>query len=245
VRVSGQLVVSDGVLYLVGGMQLLASNSFYPDRRVYRYQPREDRWFEVAPFPDLRDGAAVGVPGGMVVVGGGFGDPEHGGTFPGDSAVVYDASANAWRYTAPIRTPRHRPLAVASGSIVYVFGGLNLNGIGTPLDIEIYDATSNTWRISGEFVDYGQIVGQAHAHAGNAVHFFGGLYAQPGSPVIETHFRYDLATEQWQVLPELPTPRAHAAAVVLDGRIYVLGGLRGPRLIAESFTPVVEVFDVR
>lgn len=243
-RVDGRLVVSDGTLYLLGGT-LVIDGVHFTDRRLLMYVPAEDRWVERAPLPDLRSGDAVGVPGGVVVVGGGFGSPEHGGVFPGDSAAVYDATANSWRYAAPITTPRSQPLAVAIGSEVHVFGGQQLDGAGTVRDIEVYDAANDTWRTGGRFVDYGLIVGQAYAGNGNAVHFFGGVYAQPGAAMIETHFLYDIASETWDVLPPLPTPRAHAAAVVLDGRIHVIGGLHGPRFNAESFVAAVDIFDVR
>ena len=243
-RVGGRLVVSDGTPYLVGGTHVV-DNVHFQDRRVYSHLPAEDRWVEVASFPDLRDGDAVAVPGGIVVVGGGFGSADHGGTFPGDSAVMYIAASSSWRYAAPIGTPRHRPLAVASGSIVHVFGGQYLDGSGTPREIEIYDAMSDTWSAGGQFVDYGRIVGQAHARVGDHVHFFGVVAAVPGAPVIETHFRYHIPTDDWEVLPQLPTPRARAAAVVLDGRIHVIGGLRGPRFVPTSFADVVEIYDVR
>lgn len=239
-RVGGRLVVSDGTPYLVGGTHLLPGNVHYPDRRVHSYEPAEDRWVEVAPFPDLRDGDAVAVPGGIVVVGGGFGSADHGGTFPGDSAVIYSAALNSWRYAAPIGTPRRGPLAIASGSIVHVFGGQYLDGAGTPREIEIYDATSDTWSAGGQFVDYGSIVGQAHARVGDHVHFFGG-----GTPVTEAHFRYHIPSDDWELLPMLPTPRTRAAPVVLDGRIHVIGGLRGPRFDPTSFTDVVEIYDAR
>lgn len=243
-RVGGHLVVSDGVMYLLGGTHVV-DDVHLEDRRVYRYEPAEQRWTERASFPDLRAGTAVGVPGGIVVVGGGFGSAEHGGTFPGDSVAVYDVAANAWHYGSPIRIPRVRPLAVASGPVVHVFGGQYPDLSGTPREIEVYDAAADAWSAAGSFVDYGRIVGQAYAPHGELVHFLGGVLAAPGSPVIETHFRYDMRADRWDVLPELPTPRAHATAVHLDGRIYVIGGLRGPRFVPGAFTDIVEIWDAR
>jgi len=163
VRVSARLVVSDGSLYLVGGMHLLPNNVHFADRSVLVWDPAGGRWIERASFPDLRDGDAVGVPGGIVVVGGGFGSTDHGGVFPGDSIVVYNAAADRWTYAAPIQMPRRRPMAIAIDTRVHGFGGQPLEGIGTLLDIEIYDALDDTWSAGGQFADYGQIVGQAYA----------------------------------------------------------------------------------
>lgn len=38
---------------------------------------------------------------------------------------------------------------------------------------------------------------------------------------------YDLTTERWTSLAELPTRRCRAGLVVLDGRVYAVGGFNG------------------
>jgi N-acetylneuraminic acid mutarotase len=243
-RVDGRLVVVDGTLYMVGGFDVRPpGNAYFPAHDLWIYQPATDAWLAGAPLPDNRDGDAAGVPGRIVVVGGGFGSAEHGGEFPGDSVALYDVVGNRWQYGAPIGTPRTNPMSVAVGSRVHVFGGRLVGIPGPARPIEIYDAGTNTWSVAGTFPSsYDVIVGQAHARSGGRVHFFGGLAAVPGAPAVDIHMRYDLATAAWEALPLLPTPRSRAAAVAIDGRIFVIGGLRGPRNLAGAFTGIVEVW---
>jgi hypothetical protein len=241
-RLNGQLVVSNGALYLAGGWEIRPGNALFPARDVWRYLPATDEWVERAPLPDLRQGSAIGMPGGIVVVGGGFGSAEHGGTFPGDSVAVYTASMNTWRYGAPIRTPRHAPMAVAVGSRVHVFGGVAVTA-GTALEIEIYDAATDAWMPGGDlYGDYALVLGQAYARSADHVHFFGGLVAVPGGSILAVHMRYDLATNRWERMPFMPTPRSNAAAVALDGRIHVIGGSIDRRGAPGWITRSVEVF---
>jgi hypothetical protein len=51
--------------------------------------------------------------------------------------------------------------------------------------------------------------------------------------------------QEREPLPQLPTPRAHGAVVVRDGRIHVIGGQHGSRFVPTSFTEVVEIPVVR
>jgi N-acetylneuraminic acid mutarotase len=46
-----------------------------------------------------------------------------------------------------------------------------------------------------------------------------------GDPVHDVEI-YDPATDKWDVLPSLPKPLHHASAGVVDGNLYVLGGLQ-------------------
>jgi len=43
---------------------------------------------------------------------------------------------------------------------------------------------------------------------------------------VSTH-AFDLATQKWEKLPDLPVPLACAAGAVVDGRLFVLGGYTG------------------
>lgn len=243
-REGGQLVVSDGALYLVGGWEIRPpGNAFYPARDVWLYLPAVDEWVQRAPLPDLRQGTAVGVPDGIVVVGGGFGSVEHGGTYPGDSVAVYTSVTDVWRYGAPLRTPRYGPMAVAVGSRIHVFGGLPAVPGESTDGNEIYDVAADTWAPGGYlYADYMLAFNAGYARVADHVHFFGGLVARPGGGFLRLHMRYDLTTERWETMPFMPTPRAKAAAVALEGRIHVIGGSVGLRGSPGWTTPAVEVF---
>ena len=52
---------------------------------------------------------------------------------------------------------------------------------------------------------------------------------------------FDLSTGRWSSGPDMPTPRHHAGAVAVDGKLYVLGG----RSERDYSLDVVERFDPR
>ena len=55
----------------------------------------------------------------------------------------------------------------------------------------------------------------------------GTIYAIGGSPdlgVVATVYAYDPAGGLWSTRTDMPTPRSMAAAAVVDGKIYVIGG---------------------
>jgi N-acetylneuraminic acid mutarotase len=51
---------------------------------------------------------------------------------------------------------------------------------------------------------------------------------------------YDPERDVWTSLPPMPTPRNHATAVALNGKIYVIGGFTGATL---AMLPTVEEYD--
>jgi N-acetylneuraminic acid mutarotase len=55
----------------------------------------------------------------------------------------------------------------------------------------------------------------------------------------DEHWLYDAAADHWHSQAPLPTPRNSAAAAVVNGVLYVIGG----RTVSDGNTPVVEVYD--
>jgi hypothetical protein len=53
---------------------------------------------------------------------------------------------------------------------------------------------------------------------------------------------YDVATDKWEVLPNLPSQRNHVAGVAINGRIHIIGGRLGNGL-SPLKSDAHEVFD--
>jgi N-acetylneuraminic acid mutarotase len=79
--------------------------------------------------------------------------------------------------------------------------------------------------------------------AGVAVVHDGLIYVAGGRPPRGSDFAvYDPRSDQWQVLPNLPSQRNHMTGAAIRDRIHVVGGRLGQGLSAQM-TTVHEVFD--
>src|SRR5207244_7218990 len=83
------------------------------------------------------------------------------------------------------------------------------------------------------------------AVAGDKIYVIGGATTPPGSKETVVHptrphvsvatvEEYDPATNTWRQRTSMPTPRNHATAGVVNGKIYVIGGRVGGGLLASG-----------
>ena len=135
---------------------------------------------------------------------------------------AFDLPTNHWG--APVRLPAevHHPGVAAAGGKLYVAGGFD--AAGRPLrTLYEYDP------LGGPVVQARQLMptlrgALALVELNGRIHAIGGINDQGDTGA---HEMYDPATDTWQSLPPLPTPRDHLAAVAYRGRIYVFGGRLG------------------
>ncbi|MDQ4054430.1 MAG: PQQ-dependent sugar dehydrogenase [Actinomycetota bacterium] len=178
---------------------------------------------------------------------GGFSDPLP--MTQGPDGTIYVGETGAGRITALV--PRNTgcwsteaPLPVnlldAGGAAldgkVYVVGG-KTGSTAHVSTVHVYDTAADTWSaaadLPGPAVENPAVV----AHDGK-VYAFGGSTA-PFSGAVPNAAVFDPATGTWTALPAMPTARGGAAAQVLDGKIYVLGGMGEDGASVAS----VEIFD--
>ncbi len=117
--------------------------------------------------------------------------------------------------------------SVTIGGRAYILGGYS----GSALEPQILATTTGTsFAPAGELaqpVRYGAVAALDHA-----IYVVGGVVGTTESAAEETGDiqRFDPATGKTAVIGHLPVPLAHAAAVALGGRLYVLGGRTGSSL---------------
>ena len=220
-RHENAFVALDGRLYLLGGRG---------QRPLDIFDPASGRWREGAPPPlEIHHVQAVAHAGRLYVAGAFTGDfPEES---PLDHVLVYDPASDRWSRGPEVPAQRRRGAAgaVVHDGRLYLVGGNtrgHLSGYVPWLD-EL-DLASGQWRALADAPH-----ARDHFHA---VVLDGRLYAAGGRrtshdtgdtlgltiPQVDV---YDFASGRWQTLEApLPTPRAGAAAVAMDGRLLVLGG---------------------
>jgi N-acetylneuraminic acid mutarotase len=192
-------------------------------REVEIYDTAKDEWSIGTPMIHNRSSHGAGAVSGKVYVMGGTDyivmSP------PGAlvSTEEYDPVADKWEYKSSMLTPRSRfGTAVVDGKI-YTIGGwwTPVMGIWTKSNAtEAYDPATDTWtRLSRMPTARGEV---ALAVLDRKIYAMGG---SGGWDVIEI---YDVDTDTWTTGPSIPsnaTSYYGMTAEVLDGRIYLMGGV--------------------
>jgi N-acetylneuraminic acid mutarotase len=149
-------------------------------------------------------------------------------------AAAGSAAVGSWKRAAPMLHRRAAHAVVATGDAIYAIGG---TGVGGPvLDVERFDGT--------RWVDETKLPGDglnapAAAVLNGRIYVIGGFEGLGNRPTDEM-LVYDLTSHTWSKGSPLPAPRGGHAAVVLDGKIHVLGGGNSQSTIADHsvFDPV-------
>ena len=88
---------------------------------------------------------------------------------------------------------------------------------------QVYDPAAKSWSLKAVFPHPCNHV--AGVSIGTKVYTFGGFVEQNRCPHSKC-FVYDTATDQWAPIAALSRPRGAISAIVLDGKIHLLGGPR-------------------
>ncbi len=199
-------------------------------------QPSQSIWLDLAPLLAPNSEIAVGgLNGDMYILGG----------YPStrvyvDTVEVYDAAADAWRYSKPLPQPMHHTMAASVNGILYVIGGeISSSGVadqGIYLDtVYAWDPDAATWTQKSSM--------PTSRSAGATAVIDGRIYVAGGRPQHGHDFAvYDPSADSWTVLPDIPTQRNHLAVAALRGKVYVAGGRFGGG-VGSEMTNVVEVYD--
>lgn len=134
-----------------------------------------------------------------------------------------DDRAGEWRSLArvPARSQGVEGMAVArvQGTIVAAYG----YDAGDTRRTRLYDISTDTWSM-GSRAPGPPRSESAGVARGQYVYSLGGR----ASNVIAALDRYSMSSDSWVSLPDMPTPRAGLAAVVLGDSIYAIGGRDAP-----------------
>ena len=152
-----------------------------------------------------------------------------------------EAAEDSWTTMAEMPTARSAlGVAVVNGKI-YVIGGY---GNGYLTINEEYDPATNTWTTKKSMPTIRTSF--AIAVYQNKVYVIGGrsgvigYYGELRCGVNEV---YDPATDTWETKASMPTNRSALCANVVDGKIYLIGGLETPVGSGPNVSVLTEVYD--
>jgi len=207
-----------------------------------------------APFPEASEELYGIGAGGKLYVFGGLAP----GWTPKGLVYEYDPASNQWtkKKNMPLAS-HHLALAEVDGKIL-VFGGFVKPEKGptawVPIDnVWEYDPGADSWKALAPLPSKR---GSANAivHQGK-VYVIGGAGVHPGSKETAVHPArphrslgtnevYDPATNSWESRQSMPTARNHAAAGIVNNKIYIIGGRVGAAFITRaSNVGIVEEYD--
>ena len=217
--------------------------------------PAQSRWVKLAPLPKKSEEFSFVTANGKIYLFGGL--PEGKNPPPG-LVEVYDPATDTWTQKKPMPLPTHHAAAAEYRGKIYLFGGQAQLEPGGPTQIPLdksweYDPEADSWKALASMPT--ARTAAVAAEVGGKIYVIGGASVHPGAKIVSlepnvphrsltANEAYDPATNTWQARSPMPTARNHAAAGVVDGRIYVIGGRLGSsRVSAGSNTDVVENYD--
>lgn len=161
--------------------------------------------------------AAVALDGKVYVIGGidGFGRSVN-------MVEIYNPKTDEWVAGPPLPEKRHHVAAVSVGEKLFVIGGhAGLN----------FAPTKKMWMLEGdgwrELANLPEARGAAavasyvNSEGREQIYIFGGAGENGVSNRV---FTYDVGTNEWTRIKDMPTEREHFGAATIGDKIYVVGG---------------------
>ncbi|PID60263.1 MAG: hypothetical protein CSB44_11050 [Gammaproteobacteria bacterium] len=163
---------------------------------------------------------------------------------------MYDPATDIWSELGPMPGEFNHFQPVAIGSDVYLIGGFDSSGDhGFPHEKNIaeiyrYDTLTRDFAIVGE-VPANRRRGSAAAVAHDGwIYVVGGNNQGHSGGAVDWFDRWNPVSGEWDILPDAPSARDHAQAVVIDDKLVIAGGRRtsSPNVFANPVMPT-EIYD--
>ena len=193
-------------------------------------------WTKVGDMPEIRYAHTVqhsrtgSETFGQVYIIGGVNTEQ--GTYP-TTILVYNKPDSTWdSIPLPGNSLRgqHASCYVAKfvgrDELWLIGGGVMVGGnVNSTAQVNVFNIESNQWYSKNPMPT--DRLNLACALLDNKIYVAGGMHCINGVPNyngLETFEVYDLLTETWSILPNMPTKRWGLSITVFDGQIYVFGG---------------------
>lgn len=229
--------VVNGKIYAIGGGA--SSSSSYTRVETFstveEYNPATNTWTTKSPMPTSRGFHSANVVDGKIYIIGGSqaSGPNHKRVL---TVEVYDPVTDTWAQKDDMPAPRAAGFSSVVDGKIYVIGGY----MGAQR-VDEYDPATDTWTTKSEMptarhaLSTSALDGKIYAIGG----YVPGVAGHPGVATVEV---YDPATDTWITAPDMPTGRFGPRTSVVDGKIYVIGGIKYWITRADE---TVEVYDLQ
>ena len=254
VRSNVSVSVVDGKIYAIGGSKMKkyqVPRGFGTESEelptVEMYDPATDTWTQKADMPTSRKTKTCVVDGKIYAIGGWSTNSEQSQL---ETVEIYDPATDTWAKAQSMNHARcSAAISVVSGEI-YAMGGIgwprNLDESGQYLsslylsNVEVFNPKTNRWQERTEM----SVPKAAHSTSviDGKIYVMGGYFQEnrkvKSLSAIEV---YNPATDRWTQESDMLVGRSGHATEVIDGQIYILGGIA----VGKGLLTSVEVYDLR
>jgi uncharacterized repeat protein (TIGR03803 family) len=208
-------------IYVIGGYTL---NGAIGNNDIYN--PEKNTWTSGAADPNPRAFAAYAVVNKKLYMFGGSN-----GSALLSVAEAYDPATNTWSTLASVPYVSETASAVADKDVIYVIGGQDYSAYLTT--VESYNTTTNTWTAEAPLPD-----AQGWAAVGLLGTTVVAADGSNGSINLGVNQAYNVTNNTWSELTPDPTPRVPGCYGVINGKLYVAGGLTQTMItLNEAYNP--------
>ncbi|NBI31284.1 Kelch repeat-containing protein, partial [Chengkuizengella marina] len=226
-RKSFQSEMVDGKIYVMGGQSTGDQKIRHSSSEVY--DPLTNSWTEISSMNYNRSSFESEVIDGKIYVMGGYSGELTNKLDKSRYVEVYDPLKKSWTVlNSMIKSRSAFDSEVIDGKIYVMGGDLSEDGYST----EVYDPVTNTWsRFSNMNLNK---IYTSHVINGK-IYVLG--YDDSNAERITTLEVYNPRSDTWTSLRDLNKNRRYFSSIVVDGKIYVVGGQE------DDYLNYVEVYD--
>ncbi len=147
-----------------------------------------------------------------------------------------DGSLGAWIDTTPLPETSAQGAAVVVNGVIYYAGGIDRQTIYKST-IQA-DGSLGAWSTAGQLPT--QLSGFTMLYYSNRLYIFGGGNGSgSSSAVYRTNIQGDGAIDIWTPLASVPRGLKRGGGVLLDNRVFIVGGLDGSQALDTTFTTTI------
>ncbi|KAG7467236.1 hypothetical protein MATL_G00151250 [Megalops atlanticus] len=204
-------------LYIVGGQSNYDTKGKTAVDSVYCYDPRFDRWLQVASLNEKRTFFHLSaLKGKLYAVGGRNSSGEI------DTVECYNFSKNEWTFMSPMTEPHYGHAGTVHGDLMYVSGGITRDTFQK--ELSCYDPDTDTWSRRADMTTLRGL--HCMCTVGDRLYVMGGNHfhgANDYDDVLSCEY-YSPDTDQWTAVAPMPRGQSDVGVAVFQGKIYVVGG---------------------
>ncbi len=227
----------NGKIYTIGG-SWEKMNGIHSTTE--EYNPETDKWVNKAELPEARYALSASAFNGKIYAIGGFIKNNVNVEIATNIVEEYNPKTNKWTQKTDMQKTRAGLSTCTINDKIYAIGGVRSLWEDTFYQtVEEYDPDKDIWVTKADMptaragLSTSVVNGKIYAIGGTNKQL--GPYDYVGLSTVE---EYDPVNDKWTKKADMPTPRFDLSTVVIDNKIFAIGGIN--RFLV---TPAVEIYD--